>query len=129
MRLRFLVLATLLLVQPAYAQSFNCRNARTADEVAICADAGLSRLDERLSSRFYGLRESVSGSDRARLDYEQSRWLDSRHRCGANRACIAASYRSRITDLSGRPVASAGVIERTCVRDARGNQTCAETAR
>jgi uncharacterized protein len=120
MRLRLIGLVSLLsllLVQSAHAQSFNCRFARTSDEIAICNDARLSRLDERLSSRFYSLRDSLSGPDRVRLDQRQSAWLDSRHRC-----------RSEISELFGRPVASA-VFERTCVRDALGNQTCREISR
>jgi len=131
MRLRLIGLVgllSLLLVQSAHAQSFNCRFARTSDEIAICNDARLSRLDERLSSRFYSLRDSLSGPDRVRLDQRQSAWLDSRHRCRSDRSCIAAAYLSRISELSGRPVASA-VFERTCVRDALGNQTCREISR
>ena len=128
MRLRLIGLVSLLLVSSAHAQSFNCRNARTPDEVTICQDARLSALDERLSSRFYRLRDSLYGPDRVRLDQRQSAWLDSRHRCGSNRACIAAAYTGRISELSGRPVASA-VFERTCVRDALGNQTCREISR
>ena len=128
MYLRLLALAGLLLVQPAHAQSFNCRSARTPDEIAICSDARLSQLDERLSSRFYRLRETLSGADQARLDRDEGNWLRARRRCGGNRACIAGAYRARLAELSGRPIALA-VVERTCVRDARGNQTCAETGR
>ncbi len=131
MRLRLIGLVSLLslsLVQSVHAQSFNCQYARTPDEIVICNDARLSRLDERLSSRFYSLRDSLSGPDRVRLDQRQSAWLDSRHRCRSDRSCIAAAYLSRISELSGRPVASA-VFERTCVRDVLGNQTCREISR
>jgi uncharacterized protein len=44
MRLRLIGLVSLLLIQSAHAQSFNCRYARTPDEVAICEDARLSAL-------------------------------------------------------------------------------------
>jgi uncharacterized protein len=47
------------------------------------------------------LRDSLYGSDRARLDSDQTIWLNARHRCGTNPACIAASYRARIAELSG----------------------------
>ena len=100
MRLYLVCLVTLLSVQSAQAQSFDCRNARVPDEVAICEDDRLSQLDERLSRRFYRLRDSLYGPDRAGLDYAQSRWLDRRHRCGFNRGCIAAAYRARIAELS-----------------------------
>jgi len=58
MHLRLLALAGLLLVQSAHAQGFNCRYARTPDEIAICRDARLSQLDERLS---YGFRLKEAG--------------------------------------------------------------------
>src|SRR5215218_5707071 len=104
--IRLLSLASLLLVHPAHAQSFNCRHARAPDEVAICEDARLSRLDERLSSRFFRLRDSLSGPDRVHLDRGEDAWLHVRHRCGGDRACIARAYRTRLSQLSGRPIAS-----------------------
>src|SRR5215210_2296951 len=126
MHLRLLGLASLLLVQSAHAQSFSCRYARASDEVAICEDAWLSRLDERLSSRFFRLRDSLSGLDRARLDRGQSAWLDARHQCKSDPACIGAAYLGRLSELSGQPVGPLA-IQRTCVRDASANQTCQET--
>jgi uncharacterized protein YecT (DUF1311 family) len=128
MHLRLLGLASLLLVQSAHAQSFDCRYARAPDEAAICEDARLSALDERLASQFFRLRGRLSGPDRARLDRHEDTWLNARHRCGGDRTCIAEAYRTRLSQLSGRSVGSA-VIERTCVCDTRGNQTCAEIAR
>ena len=128
MRLRLIGLSSLLLVSSALAQSFNCQYARVPDELVICADPQLSRLDERLSNRFYRLRESLSGADRVRLDQDQSAWLDGRHRCRRDRACIAQAYVSRIAELSGRQVGPVA-IRRTCVRDTYGNQTCSETTR
>jgi uncharacterized protein len=126
MHLRLLALAGLLLVQSAHAQGFNCRYARTPDESAICRDARLSQLDERLSNRFYRLRENLSHRDQARLDRDEGAWLMARRQCGSNRACIVKAYRVRLSELSDRTAASL-VDERTCVRDARGNQTCAVT--
>ena len=101
MRFFLMAGASLLLIPSAQAQSFNCANARAPDEIAICEDGRLSRLDERLSHRFYRLRDSLYGPERARLDYTQSRWLDARHRCGFDRGCIAATYRARIAELPG----------------------------
>ena len=105
--------ASLVLIPSAQAQSFNCANARAPDEVAICEDGRLSRLDERLSRRFYRLRDGLYGAERARLDYTQSHWLDARHRCGPNRGCIAATYRARIAELpadSGTEETSSAII-------------------
>lgn len=97
MLLRTLIgFAALLLPAAADAQSFNCRFARYADEVVICQDAQLSRLDERLSRVFYELRSEVGG---ARLDAEQDRWLRSRRSCGRDAGCIEDAYRGRIREL------------------------------
>jgi uncharacterized protein len=102
MRLHLIGIVSLLLVQSAHAQSFNRRYARIADEVAICESARLSILDERLSSRFFRLRDSLYGPDRAHLDRDQAAWLNARHQCGSDRGCIAATYRARISELSGQ---------------------------
>ena len=101
MRLLLTGIIGLLLLQSASAQSFNCRYARTPDEIAICADGRLSRLDERLSNRFFRLRDSLYGPERARLDREQTAWLNARQQCGSDPGCIAATYRARIAELSG----------------------------
>jgi uncharacterized protein len=101
MRLRLIGVASLLFISSAHAQSFNCRYARTPDEVTICESPRLSVLDERMSSRFFRLRDQLYGPDRARLEFQQSRWLDARHRCGSDPGCIAATYRARIAELSG----------------------------
>ena len=127
MRLRVFGFVSLLLVSSAHAQSFNCRYARTPDEVAICQNGRLSDLDERLSSRFFRLRDNLYGPDRARLDREQAAWLSRRRGCGSDRSCIADAYLNRLSDLSGGAVGS--VTQRICVRDAYGNQTCRETVR
>src|SRR3954462_14384178 len=85
-----------------------------------------AQKDQRLSNRFYRLRENLSHRDQARLDRDEGAWLMARRQCGSNRACIVKAYRVRLSELSDRTAASL-VDERTCMRDARGNQTCAVT--
>lgn len=94
-----LALAVLALPGIAQAQSFNCRYARSADEVLVCQDPELSALDERLSRVFYGVRGSLGGAGVARLDEDQADWLSSRKSCGRNAACVEDTYRSRIREL------------------------------
>jgi uncharacterized protein len=89
-------LVALFLPASAEAQSFNCRYARFADEVTICQEPRLSRLDERMSQLFYELRNDIGG---ARLDAEQDAWLWSRRSCGRDPACIESAYRERIREL------------------------------
>jgi uncharacterized protein len=83
----------------AQAQSFNCRYARSADEVLICQNARLGALDERLSGIYARLRNSLYGSARRGLEAEQASWLRSRRRCGRDAGCIASSYMQRIREL------------------------------
>jgi uncharacterized protein len=94
-----LILAVVALPSWAEAQSFNCRYARYADEITICDDAELSRLDERMSRLFYDVRASVWGRERAVLDAEQADWLDSRRTCRRDPGCIEDAYRQRIREL------------------------------
>ncbi len=91
-----IAVAVLILPAAAEAQSFNCGNARYADEVTICEEPRLSRLDERMSRLFYRLRSEVGG---AGLDAEQDAWLRSRRSCGRNPGCIDRAYRERIREL------------------------------
>lgn len=95
-----LVLATAVFSQ-AEAQSFNCNYARTPDEVLICQDADLSRLDERLAAVYAGVRRRLDAQDRRELEFEQASWLQSRKECGRNYRCVEDHYRRRIDQLRG----------------------------
>jgi uncharacterized protein len=94
-----LVLTLMLASGTAQAQSFNCRYARSADEVLICQDGTLSALDERMSGIYARLRNSLNGGARASLEADQSAWLRGRMSCGRDAECIADSYRQRIREL------------------------------
>ena len=85
---------------PAPAQSFNCRYARSADEVLICQDARLAALDDRLASLYAEQRLRLSGARRAALERDEGAWLQRRRACGRERACIARLYAQRIRQLS-----------------------------
>jgi uncharacterized protein len=84
----------------AHAQSFNCRYAKTPDEVAICGDPRLSQLDERMSRRFFTLRNELSPPEQIRLDQTQGDWLARRSSCGDDPACIEEAYLTRIDRLA-----------------------------
>lgn len=93
------LLAACIAPSLAQAQSFNCRYARSADEVLICQNERLSRLDVVLSRTYFRLRNSLYGTARRRLEASQSRWLASRMDCGRDYACVERHYRSRIREL------------------------------
>ncbi len=76
--------------------SFDCSRAKAADEVAICADATLSRLDSLAAAAFrsyepsYLTRQKVAGL-----------LLRDRSSCGADRTCIAAAQWNALETFSG----------------------------
>jgi len=85
---------------PAMAASFNCTIADKPDEVLICQNERLSSLDERMSSLYFRLRNSLAGRARDRLEAEQASWLQQRFACGRDYDCIRGLYESRIADLA-----------------------------
>jgi len=88
------------LVSVAEAQSFNCRYAKTADEVLICQSPGLAALDEQMSSLYFRLKTRLYGSALAQLESTNSYWLSRRMSCGRNAYCIEQNYNAWIADLA-----------------------------
>ena len=80
----------------ALAASFDCEQARTADEVAICQDRGLSDLDVRMATLFEVVTSLVAMGQRGAIRDDQRDWLAERGDCGADRSCLRQSYRKRI---------------------------------
>jgi len=80
----------------ASGQSFDCRSARAADEVTICHEPGLGKLDQDLAA----LRRQRQKADRDDVEDNEIAFLNARHRCGENRGCIEESYRNRIQELA-----------------------------
>ena len=88
-------------VPTAIAQSFNCRNATLPDEVLICKDTDLSRLDERVAGLYFTSLNQALGAAREAIEHSQATWLLARRSCGQDRSCIEQSYQTRIAQLSG----------------------------
>jgi uncharacterized protein len=79
--------------------SFNCRNARTSVERAICSNPELAAKDRRMAT----LYEQAGGSRKGPVDRVQWRWLAERNACARSRAlqdCIDDVYDERIAELS-----------------------------
>lgn len=93
----FPLLATLILGSAtAFAAGFDCAKAATPVEKMICADAGLSRLDETLAT-VYAARAADSA-----VKTEQRQWLRQVRNACATPACLATAYQQRIADLQQR---------------------------
>jgi len=78
----------------AYAASFDCGKGVTPVEKSICAETGLSRLDEELNQAFHDAR--LNESTRASVIAQQKIWLkEVRDKCGSVQ-CLIDAYVHRI---------------------------------
>ncbi|MBA2466321.1 MAG: hypothetical protein H0V46_01795 [Sphingomonas sp.] len=78
--------------------SFNCRNARTRGEIAVCGDSGLASLDRQMASQFNSAMSGASSSERALLQRTRGRFLSFRDSCRSD-SCIADAYRGRMREI------------------------------
>ena len=101
LRLTLAVMLTTFVAAPtnASAASFDCRQARTADEVAICDNRELNDLDVRMATLYEVTTGFVAMGQRSAMRDEQREWLAQRHLCRADVRCLRHSYRQRIAEL------------------------------
>jgi hypothetical protein len=84
--------------QPSARPSFDCANAHTRGEAAVCSDSGLAALDRNMAAE-YGQAFSVASPDqRDLLRQTARRFYAYRDRC-PDRQCIAAAYNGRIREI------------------------------
>lgn len=91
------------------AQSFDCGQASSAIEKAICGDLRLSGLDATLDAVFrHGLKHA--GEARNSLLFDQRNWIANRNLQCADQSktkfgsprCLVSAYRSRIAEIEAR---------------------------
>ncbi|KUZ63645.1 hypothetical protein WI36_29710 [Burkholderia ubonensis] len=89
----------------AVAASFDCRAARTDVERAICGDAELSRLDERLDDTYRVALGLTEGETRNGVRTTQRAWLKSLQPTNArvDAHALKDAYRRRIDELQDLP--------------------------
>lgn len=78
--------------------SFNCANARTRGEIAVCRNGALAALDRQMASQFNQAMAEAGPGERAMLTRSRNRFLNFRDRCGSD-ACIADAYRGRMAEI------------------------------
>ncbi len=92
-KVRFIAAAVLLAALPAIgnAASFNCAQARTPIENAICYNRTLDRLDTEMGRLYHEARYTIPG-----IKTQQRHWIEHRNRrCGANESCLIRLTRQR----------------------------------
>jgi uncharacterized protein YecT (DUF1311 family) len=79
--------------------SFNCANARTRGERAVCSSGELANLDRQMAAQFNRAMASASPGERQMLERTRGSFLRFRDRCGSD-ACVAETYRGRMREIS-----------------------------
>ena len=90
-----------LFMQAAAAAAFDCAQAATRVEKAVCGSSTLSALDEQLSRAYDAAL--AQAADPGAVRSRQQRWLrGTRNRC-AGEACLQRAYEIRLTELAATP--------------------------
>lgn len=78
--------------------SFDCGNARSRGEVAVCGDAGLAALDRTMAAQYSRAFASASPDQKDLLRSTARRFYAYRDRCPDNR-CIGDAYTGRMREI------------------------------
>jgi uncharacterized protein len=99
--------ATILsIASPTKAADFSCRDAGNAAERAICSDAKLSKLDDRLAVIYGQLWAASDGQTRLDMRSYQRKFLSARNACGWNNRCLHEAYLDQIGVLQSQLIES-----------------------
>jgi uncharacterized protein len=85
--------------QSEASPSFDCQQASTASELAICADLELAELDTEMARLYAQSRKTAATAVAENLIAQQRAWLKKRAKCGADVACLKFRFRERIAEL------------------------------
>jgi len=78
--------------------SFDCGNARSAGEIAVCNDPRLAALDRRMASQFRSALSGANPEQRAQLNQSRDAFLRYRDQCPSN-SCVAETYQGRMREI------------------------------
>ena len=78
--------------------SFDCADARSPSEIAVCRDNGLAALDVNMAAQYRRALASGSPEQRALLQSTRDRFLRFRDRC-RDRQCIGDAYVGRMREI------------------------------
>lgn len=84
--------------QASASPSFDCADARTRGELAVCRNAGLAALDRSMAAQYRSAFASADRRTRAELERSRGRFLAYRDRCPSD-DCIADTYRGRMREI------------------------------
>jgi uncharacterized protein len=103
----FLTLLLSFVATAVNAASFDCKLARAKVETMVCADSGISKLDEQLDAAYTHIRK-ISSDEQAEKALQRT-WLRERNTC-ADLACLQRAYASRIAELRARSASASPLV-------------------
>ena len=78
--------------------SFDCADARTKGEIAVCSDSGLAALDRNMAAQYGRAMARASPDQAALLRRTRDRFLSYRDHC-PNRSCMGDAYVGRMREI------------------------------
>lgn len=84
---------------PTAQPSYNCAQARTRSERAVCASSGLAALDRSMAAHYSQALAGADARTASQLRRSGERFFAYRERCPSD-ACIADAYRGRIREIN-----------------------------
>ena len=78
--------------------SFDCANAKTKGEIAVCSNGGLAALDRNMAAQYRRAIDQASPEQRQILQRTRDRFVAYRDRC-PNRSCIGDAYVGRMREI------------------------------
>lgn len=86
---------------PSYVDgpSFNCNQAGTPTERAICGSRELWMYDRAVSGIYGFMKDNLNPKVGGELTSQQRSWLERRNDCGSNQICLVERYNSRLFDF------------------------------
>jgi uncharacterized protein YecT (DUF1311 family) len=78
--------------------SFDCANARSKGEIAVCSDAGLAALDRNMAAQYARAIAGASPEQAALLRRTRDRFISYRDHC-PSRSCIGDAYVGRMREI------------------------------
>ena len=78
--------------------SFDCANAASSGEAAVCADSGLAALDVNMAAQYRRALTTASPTQLQQLKSTRDRFLAYRDRC-PSRQCMADAYVGRMREI------------------------------
>ena len=93
------IAATIFYSDVAFAQSFNCNNAKLPDEILICKDEQLGAMDIEISETYFEFTSEATNEQKTKMQNSRKFWLHERNNCARNKQCIMLTMKAWAADM------------------------------